>query len=214
MKMSRSAKLVESINSLLCKNSINEASLGRIWQHLTSPRAFAMLTAFRAGNSKKENRKRNKELTSAIREAGYGYFPIEGHYPELPDNDTSGSGEESNFERLSDVFTSGVRRNLHTEEDDDYDNAIDVTEESFFVIDDKNDPVRFREIMTSLGAKFGQDSIFYKDPQGRCYFLYTRNAGGYRKGQRQKINGDLLTNPETMGRFFSKVKGRNFTFDV
>ena len=44
------------------KVEINEASLGRVYQHITrdASKSFAILTAFRGGNSKQQNLQRNK----------------------------------------------------------------------------------------------------------------------------------------------------------
>lgn len=208
-----SLRLTERINSLLYNPyDLNESSIQRIKQHLASPRSFVMITGFRASYKDFQNRNRNKQLEYFVREKlGYGFFKMEGHYPEMPD-EVETKSNDSNFENVSDTFTSGVRSRLKPLEPDNY--GDDVKENSIFVIDNKNNPVKFREEMTELGAMFGQDSIFYKDPKGRCYFLYTRDVDGYYKGQRRKIEGELITDPEQIETFFSKLKGKKFTFSV
>lgn len=212
MYESRSLLLTRKINSLLESQSLNEASLSRIWQHLVSSRAFVMITGFRAKYTNEQNKSRNDQLIYYIHDKlGYGYFKIEGHYPEMPDH-VEAQSNNSNKENLKDVFTSGVRQRIKSEKETVY--GQDVIEDSFFVIDHTNNPKKFRDQMTELGAMFDQDSIFYKDQKGRCFFLYTRDVDGYHKGQRQKLPGDLLTSPKSLGRFFSTLKGKGFTFSV
>ena len=190
---SRSAKLVESIRLFRLRNTINEASLSRIWQHIQAGRAFAMITAFRGENtelvdqkngirSERKNRALNKDMAKAVRAAGYGFFPIEGHYPE---------------------------KTLSNRE-------VDRKEESFFIIDDKDDPKTFSKFVEQLGIEFGQDSVFFMDADGQAYFIYTRDTDDHFKGQREKIGNELLTNPNNkkLTQFFSKVKGRTFGFDA
>lgn len=67
---------------------MNEASLGRVYQHVTGQKgvkSWGMITAYRGVNSKKENMKRNKQLQSDIRSSNLGYFEVEGHWRECQD---------------------------------------------------------------------------------------------------------------------------------
>ena len=61
---------------------INEASLGRVYQHITrdASKSFAILTAFRGGNSKQQNLQRNKKLQSDVRSLGLGFFKVKGYW--------------------------------------------------------------------------------------------------------------------------------------
>ncbi len=70
------------------RTTINEASLGRIYQHMTSggSDSFAILTAFRSGFSKKENLARNKALQSDVRNLGLGFFKVRGYWLECQDS--------------------------------------------------------------------------------------------------------------------------------
>lgn len=63
------------------KTHLNEASLGRVYQH-TKDRNIGMITAHRAENTSEENRKRNDELEHHIRKAGYGFVKVKGRYIE------------------------------------------------------------------------------------------------------------------------------------
>jgi hypothetical protein len=63
---------------------INESSLSRVWQHFFSNknRSVGILTAFRGEYPYEENVKRNKSLAADIRNAGYGFFYVDGYWIE------------------------------------------------------------------------------------------------------------------------------------
>ncbi len=67
--------------------AINEASLGRVYQHILADgsNSFAILTAFRGGFSKKENLARNKALQVKVRNLGLGFFKVRGYWLECQD---------------------------------------------------------------------------------------------------------------------------------
>lgn len=211
MIKSRSAQLIESIGTTAHRYILDEASLGRIIQHLAKNRSLAMITAFRGGNSRNKNKARNKDLAKLLRDSKYGFFPIEGHYPEVHEPEEIGSGD-SGYERLKDTIRSGDARRVVNPITSDNEFTQQGKEESFFVIDNKDDPIQFRDFMIELGRKFDQDSVFYRDPIGHCFFLYTSNVNGKLIGELQKINGNLLL--DDLGDFFSKIKGKSFTFQV
>ena len=190
MRKSRLSKLIESVNQLIQRSRITEASLGRIWQHLKSARAFAMISAFRSEYveiidgvpSERWNRVLNHDMKEYVTQAGYGFFPLEGHYTET----TKSEGE------------------------------VDRKEESIFIIDNKNDPDKFKEFICDLGQKFKQDSVFIKDADGKGYLIYTRNTDSFRRGQMMYVGDELFANPRTIptdqNKIFSRVKGRKFRF--
>ena len=70
------------------KNMINEASLGRVYQHVTknASESFAIITAFRGGFSKQENISRNKSLEGNVRSLGLGFFKVKGYWVECSDS--------------------------------------------------------------------------------------------------------------------------------
>ena len=61
---------------------INETSLTRVWQHASSDRPFAILTAFRGEYTKAENIARNKTLAASIRNDGFGFCYLDGFWVE------------------------------------------------------------------------------------------------------------------------------------
>lgn len=216
--MSRALKLVERIQSFLntdLRYSINEASINRVWQHLTSDRAFAMITSFRSeyvktidgSVSEKENYKRLKALEKDIRDAGYGYFKIEGHYPEervkYPSKFEIEYDDRGYAIELSD--SSKEKAGITS-------NEIQRKEISLFVIDHNDSPRHFQQFMCMLGLKYKQDSIFFKDSDGQCYFIYTKALKDHFKGQKELVSNKILSSPENMEKYFSKVKGIPFTF--
>jgi hypothetical protein len=69
-------------------NKINEASLGRVYQHIKkeASKSFAIITAFRGGFSVKQNKGRNKQLGSNIRGLGHGFFKVTGYWVECQDD--------------------------------------------------------------------------------------------------------------------------------
>lgn len=63
-------------------NSVSEASLSRVWQHVNSDQPSAMITAFRDEYSPDENVRRNIQLAMTVRELGYGFFYVDGFWIE------------------------------------------------------------------------------------------------------------------------------------
>lgn len=64
---------------------LTESSLSRIYSYVKEKRSFGALTAYRdAGNPKMRdvNIKNNQKLAAMIKNAGYGFFKVEGHYTE------------------------------------------------------------------------------------------------------------------------------------
>ena len=69
---------------------LDEASLGRVYQHVNSDKnvkSWGMVTAFRSLNTPKENKKLNKELEAQIRGKKLGFFKVEGYWRECQDSD-------------------------------------------------------------------------------------------------------------------------------
>lgn len=86
--------------SHISEGIIVEAGLSRILSH--SP--FAILTAFRADYTLKQNRQRNKRLESRFREVGVGGIKLIGHWLEAPDGEWYGHNlSEIDPELLQDV---------------------------------------------------------------------------------------------------------------
>lgn len=68
--------------------AVNEASLGRVWQHVqqAGEKAFTILTSWRAGFSKAKNLALFKQLEGEVRGLGLGYFKLLGHWRECQDS--------------------------------------------------------------------------------------------------------------------------------
>jgi hypothetical protein len=130
-------------------HSLDEASLGRAYQHAISKGAssYGMVTAYRYVNSPKENDALNKQLEKDIRDLGLGFFKVEGHWRECQDPNIKYADCPS--EKL-----------------------VDSKEESLFV------PGISKEQIDKLGKKYGQDGVIYggKDTKGNALVLY-RDGG-------------------------------------
>jgi len=84
------------------KNFINEVSLSRVWKHAGSKdKSFSIITAFRDENGLEKNIKLNKQLAGKIKNSGFGYFYLDGHWIE-----NQGEAEEINVAEKS-IFIVG-----------------------------------------------------------------------------------------------------------
>lgn len=60
-----------------------ESSLTRVWQHFTNPdRTVVMFTAFRDERTREENLSMNRKFASELKSQRFGYFYVNGHFPE------------------------------------------------------------------------------------------------------------------------------------
>jgi hypothetical protein len=67
---------------------LDEASIGRIYQHIVSSpktKSWAVITASRGELTAAENKKRNKELEAILRKKGYGFNHADGMWRECKD---------------------------------------------------------------------------------------------------------------------------------
>src|SRR5437763_3945395 len=64
--------------------TLEESGLSRLHTHLQN-RNLGIISAHRGNLPADENVARNRELESHIRQAGYGFFHIDGHYTENKD---------------------------------------------------------------------------------------------------------------------------------
>lgn len=113
------------------RSAINEASLGRTYQHLQKAKttSYGILTSYRYADSlekTKENHKNFERLKQQIRSAGIGFFRLMGHWLECQDKNVS--YDDCPEEQLVDVvepslFVSGISfelfQNLVKEYDQD-----------------------------------------------------------------------------------------------
>jgi len=117
------------------KSKISEASLGRVYQHMTKQgsESFAIITAFRGGYTNKQNLSRNKQLESSVRSLGLGFFKQKGYWNEC---------EDPSIEY----------------KDCPADKIKPVIELSLFIPN-----IKFKDAV-KLGKKFDQDAIVYQGP--------------------------------------------------
>lgn len=88
------------------QKSLHESSLSRIYQH-SKESNMGMITAYRGQFSVQQNEKRNSQLISDIRSAGFGYVPVEGHYVENPGTPEEQKVTEKSFLVISSANDSG-----------------------------------------------------------------------------------------------------------
>lgn len=63
--------------------NINEASLSRVWKHFNDKdTTLVIFTAFRDGVKYEDNVRKNKEFAAKLKNAKFGYFYVDGYFPE------------------------------------------------------------------------------------------------------------------------------------
>lgn len=93
----------------------------------------------------------------------------------------------------------------------------DSVEASFVVIDwENNEPNKFLKRMAYLGAKYDQECIAYKDPDGNYWWYHTIDhvdweGKQWRKGEMQKIGDTVLLNIKKLEGGFSTIDNRPVT---
>jgi hypothetical protein len=125
---------------------LDEASLGRVYQHVSADKnvkSWGMITAFRSANTPKENRTLNKELADTIRGKGLGFFKVEGRWRECQDVNV----------KYADCPT---------------DKLVDSIEITYFV------PNISMDLVHELGKKYDQDSVLYggSETKGNAHLIF------------------------------------------
>ena len=65
------------------KTNIDEASLSRVWKHFKNPdTTIVIFTAFRDEVSKEKSIQKNKKFAAVLKNNGFGYFFVDGYFPE------------------------------------------------------------------------------------------------------------------------------------
>ena len=119
------------------KDSLNEASLNRVHQHVADKEeggSFGILTSWRSANPKKTNVTNMERLQQDLRSMGLGFFKMKGHWRECT--------------------TPGMPYSQCEETD-----LKDVVEPSLFVPGISHDQVEM------LRSKYEQDSVVYAGPE-------------------------------------------------
>lgn len=118
---------------------INEASLGRIYQHVVSnPKVknWGVISASRGELTPAENAQKTKDLENDLRNLGYGFIHVDGMWLECrkPNTDYEDCPEEM---------------------------KVPTKEKALFI------PNISKEHATKLGNKYGQDSVLFADEENK-----------------------------------------------
>jgi hypothetical protein len=129
---------------------LDEASLGRVYQHVTADKnvkSWGMVTAFRSLNTPKKNRQLNKQLEAQIRAKGLGFFKVEGRWRECQDSNVNYA-------------------------DCPPDKLKDSIETTFFI------PNISMDDLHKFGNKYKQDSVLYGGPEtkGNGHLIFNNGS--------------------------------------
>ncbi len=138
---------------------LNEASLGRIYQHVVSNpkmKNWGVVTASRGELSSAENKQRNKELEAVSRKLGYGFVHVDGMWQECRKPDTE-------------------------YKDCPPDMLVPTEEKSLFI------PNISKEHVQALGKKYQQDSVLFADEEtkakGEATFIDSKSGESFNIGK-------------------------------
>jgi hypothetical protein len=138
---------------------LNEASLGRIYQHVVSNpkmKNWGVVTASRGELTSAENKQRNKELENDLRKLGYGFVHVDGMWQECRKPDTE-------YKDCPD------------------DMKVPTQEKSLFV------PNISQQHIQSLGKKYQQDSVLFADEKtkakGEASFIDSKSGEAFNIGK-------------------------------
>jgi hypothetical protein len=59
---------------------VNEATLSRVWQHITNSKSFAVISPFRSENDLEKNMELYQQLKDSVRALGHGYIEQKSGY--------------------------------------------------------------------------------------------------------------------------------------
>jgi hypothetical protein len=138
---------------------LNEASLGRIYQHVVSNpkmKNWGVVTASRGELTAAENKQRNKELENDLRKMGYGFVHVDGMWQECRKPDTE-------YKDCPD------------------DMKVPTEEKSLFIPNISKDDV------LKLGNKYKQDSVLFADEEtkakGEATFIDSKSGESFNIGK-------------------------------
>lgn len=138
---------------------INEASLGRIYQHVVSNpkmKNWGVVTASRGELTPAENKQRNKELEVDLRKLGYGFVHVDGMWQECRKPDTE-------------------------YKDCPEDMKVPTEEKSLFI------PNISQQHIQALGKKYQQDSVLFADEKakasGEATFIDSKSGEAFNIGK-------------------------------
>ena len=173
-------------------NFLNESGLSRVHQHIGA-HDTAVITAFRNNPSSDEG------CVEPIPPGEQEESPLKAN-----------KARNRNLKAVLLKMGYGVTRvdGSYIENFDDADNRKEVSEESFFVVNLKDDS-DFNNNIVKLGQKFCQDSVLLIPQGGDGAFLLDRNESWPGLGEKDPV-GRFEGGKEA--EFMSRVKGRPFVF--
>jgi len=98
------------------KHYFTESSLSRLWQHMEDKdTSLGIISAFRSERSLKQNQDLTKKLKAQIRENGFGFIMLTGHWPETTAEGEKDVEEESfaiiaDDEKKLDLFLKNIAK--------------------------------------------------------------------------------------------------------
>jgi len=138
---------------------LDEASIGRIYQHVVSnPKVknWGVVTASRGELTPAENKQRNKELENDLRKMGYGFVHVDGMWQECRKPDTE-------YKDCPD------------------DMKVPTAEKSLFI------PNISQQHIQALGKKYQQDSVLFADgktkAKGEATFIDSKSGEAFNIGK-------------------------------
>jgi hypothetical protein len=118
------------------KEHLYEASLSRIWQHVSqgAETGFGIVTSYRGSKTPSENKRDFRRLKGLVRGMGLGFIEVKGHWRECQDPDI-------NYPECPE------------------DQLVDAVERALFIVGINQSQA------TSLGSEFEQDAVIYAGPE-------------------------------------------------
>jgi hypothetical protein len=173
-------------------NFLNESGLSRVHQHINA-HDTAVITAFRNDPSSDE------ACVDAVPPGEQEESPLKAN-----------KARNKNLKAVLLKMGYGVTRvdGSYIENFDDMDNRKEVSEESFFVVNLKDDP-DFNNNINRLGQMFCQDSVLLIPQGGDAAFLLGTNESWPGLGEKEPV-GSWVGGQEA--EFQSKIGGRPFIF--
>lgn len=168
-------------------HSINEASLGRLNQHVEKKDAIAILSACRDDwnpNDPVDNARQNKRKTNELRNfvvgMKFGFNKAMGGYVEKKDD---GSFVEIDNEMSTIVYAEPKREK------------------------------ELRKFAEKMGEHYNQDSVLFVGCDGNAEWIFTRedNSNKLPLGASKKLGRFI---PKRIGEYFTKIGKKHFTFAV
>ena len=84
-------------------NELNEASLSRVFTHFNDKDTTVVIfTAFKNGVSRKESIQKNRKFAANLKNAGFGYFFVDGYFPENEGTDDEVQVSEDSIFAIAD----------------------------------------------------------------------------------------------------------------